>query len=66
MTTENITLTKLIASECMTLTNGEVFGIEVYLGRNDSPENWYEITDEEAEKIQEERNKTDELLSNSG
>lgn len=66
MTTENITLTKLIASEGMTLTNGEVYGIEVYLGRNDSPENWYEITDEEAEKIQEERNKTDELLSNSG
>ena len=66
MTTENITLTKLIASEGMTLTNGEVFGKEVYLGRNDSPENWYEITDEEAEKIEDERNKTDELLSNSG
>ncbi len=66
MITENITLTKLIASEGMTLTNGEVFGKEAYLGRNDSPENWYEITDEEAKKIEDERNKTDELLSNSG
>lgn len=66
MITKNITLTKLIASEGMTLTNGKVYGKEAYLGCNDSPDNWYEITDEEAKKIQEERSKADELLSNSG
>ena len=54
MKLETIELRKLTASEGMTLTNGEAFGKEVYLGRNDKPENWYEITDEEAKKIQNE------------
>jgi hypothetical protein len=49
-----IELTKLTADEGMTLTNGEAFGKEVYLGCNDKPENWNEITDEEAAKLQEE------------
>ena len=49
-----IEIRKLIASDGMTLTNGEVFGKEVYLGKNDAPENWYEITDVEAEKLQKE------------
>ena len=44
-------MTKLTASEGMTLTNGEAFGKEVYLGVNDKPENWHEITDEEAAEI---------------
>ena len=48
--TSKIELTKLIATEGMTLTNGEVFGKEVYLGKNDKVENWYEITDAEAEE----------------
>ena len=47
-----ITMTKLTASEGMTLTNGDVFSKEVYLGVNDKPENWVEITDAEAEKRQ--------------
>ena len=47
-----ITMTKLIASDGMTLTNGEAFGKEVYLGVNDKPENWHEITDAEAEERQ--------------
>jgi hypothetical protein len=38
----------------MTLTNGEAFGKEIYLGKNDKAENWHEITDAEAEKLQEE------------
>ena len=50
MKTEIIELKKIIASEGMTLTNGEAFGKEVYLGCNDSPDNWYEITDAEAEE----------------
>lgn len=33
--------------EGMTLTNGEVYSKRVYLGVNDRPENWWEITDSE-------------------
>ena len=47
-----IELRKLTAAEGMTLTDGEVFGKEIYLGKNDSADNWHEITDAEAEKIQ--------------
>lgn len=55
MKQETITRIKLTASVGMTLTNGETFGKEVYLGNGDSPDNWTEITDAEAKKIQEER-----------
>lgn len=44
-------LRKMTPSEGMTLYNGEVLTKELYLGCNDSPENWREITDEEAEAI---------------
>ena len=50
MITEKETVLK--ADEGMTLTNGETFGKVVYLGINDSVENWHEITDEEAEELQ--------------
>lgn len=53
MTAETISIVKLIANEGMTLTNGEAFGKEIYLGVNDSPYNWNEISDEEAQKLQE-------------
>ena len=39
-----ITLRKLTASEGHVLTNGEVYGKEIYLGINDKVENWHEIT----------------------
>ena len=55
MTTSTIELIKLTTADGMTLTNGEVYGKEVYLGKGDSPENWYEITDEEYEKIKKEK-----------
>ena len=55
MKKETITRIKLTAAEGMTLTNGEAFGKEVYLGTGDTPDNWHEITDAEAEKIQAER-----------
>ena len=42
---------KLIASEGYVLTNGEVYGQEVYLGIYDSPENWHEITDAQYAEI---------------
>lgn len=51
MIIENAIILK--ADEGMTLTNGEAFGKVVYLGKNDVKENWHEITDEEAEKLQE-------------
>jgi hypothetical protein len=47
MTETKITLRKLTASEGYVLTNGDVYGKEVYLGVNDSAENRYEITDAE-------------------
>lgn len=43
----------LIASEGMTYTNGNTFSKEVWLGLNDSKNNWYEITDAEAEERKE-------------
>lgn len=42
-----IVLKKLTASEGHVLTNGEVYGKEIYLGKYDSPDNWHEITDAE-------------------
>lgn len=46
-----IELKKITASEGMVLTNGETYSKEIYLGVNDSIENWHEITEEEYEKI---------------
>ena len=60
MTQETIELRKLTAAEGHTLYNGEAFGKEVYLGKGDSPENWREIPDAEAEAIQQaQANKTE-------
>lgn len=47
MTETTITMRKLTASAGYVLTNGDVYGREVYLGVNDSVENWHEITDAE-------------------
>ena len=52
MKQEIIELHKLIAEDGMILYNGDAFGKEVYLGKYDSHENWQEITDAEAEAIQ--------------
>lgn len=46
-----IELIKLTATDGMVLTNGEAYGKEIYLGCNDKPENWHEITEAEYEKI---------------
>lgn len=55
MIKSTIKLIKLTAAEGMTLTNGEAFGKEIYLGCNDSADNWREITDAEADQLQAER-----------
>ena len=50
------------ATEGMILTNGETYGKKIYLGSGDSPNNWHEITEEEYQKIMEEKaNETDHL-----
>ena len=54
MEKSTIKITKLTAADGMTLTNGEAFGKEIYLGCNDKAENWREITDSEAEQLQKE------------
>ena len=43
----------LIAREGYVYTNGETFSNIIRLGKNDSADNWHEITDEEAERLQE-------------
>ena len=55
MTETTITLRKLAASAGHILTNGDVYGKEVYLGVNDSAENWHEITDAEYAEVLAER-----------
>lgn len=63
--TKTVELRILTASAGMVLTDGETYssvGGEVYLGVNDNPDNWYEITEEQAlEKINmgSEANETD-------
>lgn len=53
MEKSTIEFTKLTASEGMTLTNGETYSKQVYLGINDSAYNWWEIPDEEAKRQKE-------------
>lgn len=54
-----IELRKLSASSGMVLTNGESYGKEIYLGKNDSPANWREITDAEYQAILEKQEEGD-------
>lgn len=43
----------LVAREGYVYTNGETFASIIRLGINDSTDNWHEITDEEAQALQE-------------
>ena len=45
----------LVAKEGYVYTNGETFSNVIRLGVNDAPENWYEITEEEYNKILEQQ-----------
>lgn len=42
----------LIAKDGYVYTNGETFSTVIRLGINDSADNWHEITEEEAERLQ--------------
>ena len=66
MEIKTIELKKLIPHDGMTLTNGETFSKEVYLGINDSPSNWYEITDAEAETLQKEKEIKERMVYDYG
>lgn len=50
----------LIAREGYVYTNGETFANIIRLGINDGADNWHEITDEEAEEMQNTESEVDE------
>lgn len=54
--TKTVELNILTADNGMVLTDGETYssvGGQVYLGCNDNPDNWHEITEEEYNAIME-------------
>lgn len=63
MTINTIELREIKADKGKVLTNGEAYseiGGSVYLGINDKPENWHEITEEEYNQTVEAQN--DEII----
>lgn len=63
MNIPTIELKKLIASDGMTFTNGEAFGKTVYLANGAYSEDWWEVTDEEAERLQREAEEADYIAA---
>lgn len=63
---DTIIINKIVADEGFVLTNGQgVYSKEIYLGKNDSPINWWEITEYEYEQIlkeEEEKLKESEII----
>ena len=51
----------LTARDGYVYTNGETFSNVIRLGINDSADNWHEITEEEAERLQNEEVPVEEL-----
>ena len=62
MTESTIKITKLTASDGHILTNGSAYGREVYLGKVDKADNWYEITRVQYDKILEEIAREESLI----
>lgn len=59
MQKKTITRIMLTASEGHILTDGESYGRIVYLASGDDGSKWYEITDEEYNKILEEKERNE-------
>lgn len=53
MKTEILTVNKITADEGMYLTDGNTYGKVIFVGAGKSVEDFYEITEEEYNKIQE-------------
>ena len=49
----DVIIKRITADEGKWLTNGETYSKEVFLGKNDTPSNWHEITEEEYTEIME-------------
>lgn len=61
MITTTIKITKITPSPGKVLTNGETYAVNcVHIGKNDSVDNWYEITMEEYNKIIQNREESEE------
>ena len=54
MKKETIEIRVLTASDGMILTDGNVYSTKVYLGIHDSPENWREVPEDEADQTRKE------------
>ena len=52
MKTTKITLTKLVASDGMMLTDGQSFGKVIYIGKGSDPSVWREVSEAEASEMQ--------------
>lgn len=65
MIISTIEIQKITASKGMVLTNGEAYssvGGDIYLGVNDSADNWHEITEDEYNAIIEKEQSEVEML----
>lgn len=51
MQTQQITVNKLIADEGKVLTDGTIYGREIFLGKGRSADEFYEITEAEYDAI---------------
>lgn len=66
MNIDVLEITVLKADDGKVLTNGEAYssvGGAVYLGKNDNPENWHEITEAEYEEVLAEQERLMELIA---
>ena len=64
MIVENQTVLK--ADEGFYLTNGDTFVKVVYLGKNDSADNWHEVTEEEKEQFESLNENNIEIINQRG
>ena len=66
MKTETIIRTKITASEGMILTNGEIFGTEIFLAEGMTEEDFREISKAEYEDIMKEQERMNGMEEDEG